>query len=74
MSLGTDRVLSQAMRYGWHRMSVKSAIDKLASAIAFDAYAAQFDAQTRRQMTTVYLRTLAGVLVEDRGSRGRQLW
>lgn len=74
MSLSSDRVLSQAMRYGRHRLASQTPAERLASTAAFDAYAAQFDAPTRDRMTAVYLHTLAGVLVEDRRSRGRQLW
>lgn len=73
MSLRNDRVLSQAMRYAQHRMTVKDARSKLASAMAFGVFAGQFDALTRDRMTAVYLGTLAGSLVEDRRSRGRQL-
>lgn len=73
MSLRTDRVLSQAMRYAHHRMAVREPVEKLASAMAFDAFASQFDRPTRDAMTAVYCRTLAGTLCEDRRTRGRQL-
>lgn len=73
MSLRTDRVLSQAMRYAHHRMAVKDARSKLASAMAFGTFMAQFDATTRDRMTAVYCRTLAGTLCEDRRTRGRQV-
>lgn len=71
MSLHFDRVLSQAMRYGMHRRSVPE--QQQASTVAFDAFTAQFDAALRDRMTAVYLGTLAGTLVEDRRTRGRQL-
>jgi hypothetical protein len=74
VSLRSDRVLSQAMRYGRHRLAASGAVEKLASAMAFDAFAQQFDRPTRDRMTAVYLGTLAGTLVEDRRTRGRQLW
>lgn len=73
MSLRTDRVLSQAMRYAQHRMTVVDARSKLASAMAFGTFASQFDRPTRDAMTAVYCRTLAGTLCEDRRTRGRQL-
>lgn len=73
MSLRTDRVLSQAMRYAQHRMALRSPRDKLDSAMAFGAFANQFDAAMRVRMTAVYLGTLAGTLCEDRRTRGRQL-
>jgi hypothetical protein len=73
MSLRTDRVLSQAMRYAQHRQAVRNPIQKLASAMAFDAFAAQFDSTTRDRMTAVYRGTLAGTLCEDKRTRGRQL-
>lgn len=73
MSLRTDRILSQAARYGFHRRSLTGAVEKLASAMAFDAFAQQFDRPTRDRMTAVYLGALAGTLVEDRRTRGRQL-
>lgn len=70
MSLRTDRALSQAMRYARHRQSVPAAIGKLRSAIAFDAFKAQFDVPQRVAMETVYLHTLAGVLPpEDRRTK-----
>lgn len=74
MSLHSDRVLSQALRYALHRRTVRGAVDKLASAMAFDRFCAQFDPATRNRMTAVYLGALSGSLVEDRRSRGRQLW
>ncbi len=74
MSLRNDRVLSMAMRYALHRLTVTSSADKNKSAMAFNAYASQFGGDIHWQMTTVYLLTLAGSLVEDRRSRGRQLW
>lgn len=73
MSLRSDRVLSQAMRYAHHRQFVCTRAEQLASALAFDHFAEQFDRQTRDRMTAVYLGTLAGSLVEDRRTRGRQL-
>lgn len=74
MSLRTDRLLSQAMRYARHRLSVTTHPEMLASALAFDHYTQQFDAPTRDRMTAVYLGTLAGSLVEDRRTRGRYPW
>ena len=74
MSLRTDRVLSQAMRYGLHRRAAVTHAEALASTLAFDHYTQQFDQPTRDRMTAVYLGTLSGSLVEDRRSRGRQLW
>lgn len=73
MSLRTDRVLSQAMRYAHHRMFVATRAEQLQSALTFDHFAEQFDRQTKDAMTAVYLGTLAGSLVEDRRTRGRQL-
>lgn len=73
MSLRTDRALSQAMRYAQHRQAVRSPRDKLASAIAFGAFAGQFEPSMRDRMTAVYLCTLAGTLCEDKRTRGRQL-
>jgi len=74
VSLRTDRVLSQALRYARHRLSVVGRPAMLASALAFDHYSQQFDQPTRDRMTAVYLGTLAGDLVEDRRTKGRQLW
>jgi hypothetical protein len=73
MSLSTDRPLSQAMRYAHHRLFVCTKAEQLASALAFDHFAEQFDRQTKDRMTAVYLQTLAGAWVEDRRSRGKQL-
>lgn len=74
MSLRADRVLSQAMRYAHHRQAMVTPVAKLASAMAFDAYARQFDAPMRYRMTAVYLGALAGTLVEDKRTRGRYAW
>jgi hypothetical protein len=74
MSLHIDRPLSQAMRYAHHRLFVCTKAEQLASALAFDHFAEQFDRQMRDRMTAVYLHTLNGTLVEDRRSRGKQLW
>jgi hypothetical protein len=73
VSLRTDRVLSQAMRYAQHRMTVRSSRAKLASAMAFDTFASQFDPAVRDAMTAVYCQTLDGTLCEDGRTRGRQL-
>lgn len=73
MSLRADRVLSQVMRYAQHRMVAVDARSKLDSAMAFGAFANQFDAAMRVRMTAVYLGTLAGTLCEDKRTRGRQL-
>jgi hypothetical protein len=74
VSLRSDRVLSMALWYGRHRLTVTDHDEQASSAAAFDAFAAQFDPAIRDRMTAVYLGTLAGTLVEDRRTRGRQLW
>jgi hypothetical protein len=61
------------MRYAHHRQAVAAPVAKLASAMAFDAFARQFEPAMRDRMTAVYLGALAGTLVEDRRSRGRQI-
>lgn len=73
MSLSSDRPLSQAMRYAHHRRAVPSPVAKLASAMAFNTFADQFEPPMRRRMDDVYRIALAGTLVEDRRSRGRQI-
>jgi hypothetical protein len=74
MSLRTDRVLSQAWRYAQHRKAAPTAVDKLRSAVAYGTFVAQFDPMQRQRIHDVYRTVLAGVLVEDRRSRGRQRW
>jgi hypothetical protein len=74
VSLRADRPLSQAMRYAHHRLMVVTRAEQLKSTLAFDHFAEQFDPAMRRRMTAVYLGALAGTLVEDRRSRGKQLW
>lgn len=73
MSRRADRVLTQVYRYAEHRRQASTAVDKLRSAAAFAAFAAQFDAPMCRRMDDVYRAVLAGGLMEDRRRRSRRL-